>query len=248
MLYTVKDVSSLSSVTIKTLHHYHKIGLLMPIEISEAGYRLYGIKELERLQQILFYKELDFSLEQIKQLLDGNPDRFSVLSQQEELLLARKQRLETIIQTLRKSMASMETGDALDNQDLFRGFESEEKWKEALSDQNQYLKGTYDFDMLDSAQIDVQNMNEQAREAVGFMDRMAVALRSGIKHNTEEVQQLIRSHLDFLNEQGHNLSPSDFAWQTQFFLDDEFHHQMLESQQTGLAYFLAAAAQSYSRS
>lgn len=247
MLYTVKDVSSMSNVTIKTLHHYHKIGLLMPLEISEGGYRLYGVKELERLQQILFYKELDFSLEQIKLLLDGNPDRFSVLSHQEELLLVRKQRLETIIETLRKSMASIGTGEAMDDQELFRGFESEEEWKEGLREQNEYLKQTYDFDILDSAQIDVQNMNEQAQEAVVFMDKMAGALRSGTKHNSEEVQQLIRSHLDFLNEHGHSISALDFAWQTQFFLDDEFHLQMLESQQTGLAYYLAAAAQSFSK-
>lgn len=57
MLYTLKEVSELSGVTIKTLHHYHKIGLLAPCEISEAGYRLYGTKELERLQQILFYRK-----------------------------------------------------------------------------------------------------------------------------------------------------------------------------------------------
>ncbi|XWX60162.1 MerR family transcriptional regulator [Desulfitobacterium sp. AusDCA] len=62
MLYTVKEVAELAGVTIKTLHHYHKIGLLLPCEITDAGYRLYGPKELERLQQILFYRELDFSL------------------------------------------------------------------------------------------------------------------------------------------------------------------------------------------
>jgi DNA-binding transcriptional MerR regulator len=57
MLYTVNEVA-----TVKTLHHYHKIGLLEPCDISDAGYRLYGNEELERLQQILFYRELDFSL------------------------------------------------------------------------------------------------------------------------------------------------------------------------------------------
>lgn len=54
MLYGVKETAALSKVTVKTLHHYHKTGLLMPCEISEAGYRLYGTEELERLQQIIF--------------------------------------------------------------------------------------------------------------------------------------------------------------------------------------------------
>lgn len=71
-MYTVKEVSELSKVTIKTLHHYHKIGLLLPSRISDAGYRLYGMKELERLQEILFYRELEFSLDQIKEMCECN--------------------------------------------------------------------------------------------------------------------------------------------------------------------------------
>ena len=66
MSYTVHEVAKLSGVTIKTLYHYHKIGLLMPESIAENSYRYYGEKELKRLQQILFYRELDFSLENIK--------------------------------------------------------------------------------------------------------------------------------------------------------------------------------------
>ncbi len=68
-MLTVKQVADLTGITIKTLYHYHKIGLLEPREITEAGYRLYGKKELEKLQHILFYRELDFSLESIQKIL-----------------------------------------------------------------------------------------------------------------------------------------------------------------------------------
>ncbi|GIN87757.1 hypothetical protein J6TS2_41430 [Heyndrickxia sporothermodurans] len=84
MLYTVKEISEMANVTIKTLYHYHKLGLLLPSKISEAGYRLYGQKELERLQEILFFRELDFPLKDIKTILDGQPERLSVLSNQKE--------------------------------------------------------------------------------------------------------------------------------------------------------------------
>ena len=67
MEYTVKQVAEMTGVTVKTLHHYHKIGLLLPCRVTEAGYRLYGEGELMRLQQILFYRELDFSLGDIIQ-------------------------------------------------------------------------------------------------------------------------------------------------------------------------------------
>ncbi|WP_019636563.1 MerR family transcriptional regulator [Paenibacillus fonticola] len=245
MLYTVKEVSSLSNVTIKTLHHYHKIGLLLPREISEAGYRLYGQKELERLQQILFYRELEFPLEQIKQILDLEPDRMLVFRQQEELLLARQQRLDRIIQTLQHSISSIEKGEPMDNKEMFKGFNSEEEWKEVMEEQNEHLKETYNFDLLDSVQIDVQDMNDQAKEAAAFMDEMAKALKTGMKHSSTEVEQLIGDHLQYLNQHGHTISAEDFAAQTRFFLQDDFHLQMLESQQTGLAYYLSAAADSF---
>ncbi|GIP56657.1 MerR family transcriptional regulator [Paenibacillus sp. FSL W8-0186] len=245
MLYTVKEVSSLSSVTVKTLHHYHKIGLLLPREISGAGYRLYGQKELERLQQILFYRELEFPLEQIKQLLERAPERLSVLKRQEELLLARQHRLQSVMATLRHSIHCMEKGESMDNSELFEGFDREEEWREALEEHNTHLQESYDFNQLESAQIDVQGMNEQAREAKAFMDEMARNLQAGVVHNSPEVEELICSHLEFMNRHGHAVSAQDFAGQTRFFLSDSFHLQMLEGQQTGLAYYLAAAAESY---
>lgn len=245
MLYTVKEVSEMSNVTIKTLHHYHKIGLLLPSEVSEAGYRLYGTKELERLQEILFFRELDFSLEQIKEMMECRSDRLSILSEQEKLILRRKQRLDTIIQTLRRSMASMKEGTRMDNKELFKGFESETEWNEALTGQNKHLTGSYGMEPLEVAPADIQEMNEQAIEAAAFMNQMASSLRDGLKHNEDTVGNLIQRHLAFMNKHGHQTSTRDFAAQTQFFLNDDFHLRMLEDQQTGLAYYLSAAAASF---
>ncbi|BFH68941.1 MerR family transcriptional regulator [Paenibacillus dendritiformis] len=244
MLYTVKEVSSLTNVTIKALHHYHKIGLLEPRKISEAGYRLYGTAELERLQHILFYKELDFPLETIKVLLETDADRWTILNRQEELLLARKRRLDQIIQTLQASKDSLAGGEPQSPGEMFTGFASEEEWEQALSEQREHVQAAYGFDILEGRSIDVPRMNEQAQEAAAFMEEMAAALRSGAKHDGEDVQRVIRTHLDYLNGHGHPVSAAEFAEQTRFFLQDEFHLRMLEGQQTGLAYYLAAAAAS----
>jgi len=245
MLYTVKEVSELSHVTIKTLHHYHKIGLLLPCEVSEAGYRLYGSKELERLQEILFYKELDFNLEQIKEMMERHSDRLSILSQQEELLLGRKHRLDAIVQTLRESIACMKEGETMDNREMFKGLENAEEWNKALNGQNQYLKETYGVEVPEVGPAEVRELNEQAVEAMAFMNHMASSLREGIKHNDEKIGNLIRNHLEFRNRHGDPITANDFAAQTRFFLIDDFHLQMLESQQTGLAYYVSAAAESF---
>jgi len=245
MLYTVKEVSELSKVTIKTLHHYHKIGLLFPSKVTKAGYRMYGIKELERLQEILFYKELDFPLDQIKEILEYDSDRLSILSQQEEMLLSRKLRLDNIVQTLRKSISCVREGATMNSEEMFKGFENEEKWNKALAEQNQYLREAHGMEPFEVVPTDVQNLNEQAAEAMSFMNNMASLLRDGIKHNDMRIENLIRNHLEFMNHHGLKTSAKDFAVQTRFFLSDDFHLKMLESQQIGLAYYLSAAAESF---
>ncbi|MFB5191379.1 MerR family transcriptional regulator [Alicyclobacillus fastidiosus] len=248
MLYTVKEVSDLSNVTVKTLHHYHKIGLLPPCEVSEAGYRLYSMKELERLQEILFYRELDFPLVQIKQLLENKPDRSTILTNQKELLVARKRRLKRLIETIDESIDSVKKGAYMDTGEMFKGFANEDEWRKALKEQNEYLRKQYGHDLLaDENAINVEQMNQQANEAARFMKGMANALSEGIRHDDPKVQSLIGRHLDFLNQQGHTTSPSEFVARTRFFLSDDFHRQMLESQQTGLAYYLCVAAQSFAQ-
>lgn len=244
MLYTVKEVSRLAHVTIKTLYYYHKIGLLLPCKISDAGYRLYGPSELERLQQILFYRELDFSLQKIKQILDGGADRLSVLSSQRGLLKKRIGRLEYLIQTLDESIRAAAKGEAMEQSKMFKGFATEEEWKAALSEQSRYVKETYGYDLLERP-VDVRQMNQSASEAAYFLNEISRCLLQGIKFDDKKIQDLIEQHLDFLNQNGRNIFPDGFAAQTVFFLNDDFHRKMLENQQTGLAYYLCTAARAF---
>ncbi|MBB6729946.1 MerR family transcriptional regulator [Cohnella zeiphila] len=246
MLRTVKEVSELSGVTVKALHHYHKIGLLAPCGITDAGYRLYGRRELEKLQQILFYRELDLPLATIKRLLDERPERQSILSGQRKLLDDRRRRLERLIRTLDESLDSERRGEPMDQEKLFEGFATEAEWREALKDQDEHLEKTYGFDpRQDREPIDVADMNEQAAEAARFMADMAAALRAGTKASSEEVGARIERHLEFQRRHGHETNAAVYAGQCRFFLDDDFHRGMLESQQTGLAYYLCAAAEAY---
>ena len=95
---TVNEVSKLTGVSIRTLHYYDEIGLLHPSEITEAGYRLYDDTALERLQQILLFRELEFPLKDIKGILDAPDfDQNKALEQQIELLTMRKEHLENLI-------------------------------------------------------------------------------------------------------------------------------------------------------
>ena len=98
---TVKEISDLTGISVRTLHYYDEIGLLKPTEKSDAGYRLYDDKALEKLQQILFFREFDISLKEIKAVLD-NPalERNQILQVQRKMLVTKKERMERLIASI----------------------------------------------------------------------------------------------------------------------------------------------------
>lgn len=97
-MMTVNEVGKLTGVSIRTLHYYDQIGLLHPSDITDAGYRLYDDTALERLQQILLFRELEFPLKDIKKIInDKDFDRNKALDQQIELLTLKKEHLENLI-------------------------------------------------------------------------------------------------------------------------------------------------------
>ena len=102
-MMTVNEVSKLTGVSIRTLQYYDTIGLLPPTEYTQAGYRLYDDTALERLQQILLFKEFEFPLKEIAKIIDApNFDRNKALDQQIELLMMKKEHLEALIDFARK--------------------------------------------------------------------------------------------------------------------------------------------------
>lgn len=242
-MYTINEVATLAHTTVKTLHHYHKIGLLIPEQTTEAGYRLYGKKDVERLQQILFYRELDFPLKEIKELLDGEIDRKTTLIQQKNLLEQKIKRFRGLIETINSSIKSTKEGVDLDMTSMFKGFDIEE-WQEALKDQNEHLKGEYDFD-LSNQKIDVESMNDSAIEAKSFNEDMIRFLQEGIPANNPKVFKRVKEHLSFLEKYGIPSTPQDFLNQTELFIVDDFHRNMFEQWQVGYTYYLNKAASNY---
>ena len=94
---TVNEVSKLTGISVRTLHYYDQIGLLKPSQVTEAGYRLYDDAALEKLQQIMLYRELEFPLKDIKKIMESSDfDRNQALQQQIEMLTLKKEHLERI--------------------------------------------------------------------------------------------------------------------------------------------------------
>ena len=101
----INEVSKLTGVTVRTLHYYDEIGLLKPSEVTSAGYRLYDNEALKTLQQILFFRELEFSLDEIKEIMsDPLYNRKDALAKQRELLMQKRIRLDGIINLVDKTL------------------------------------------------------------------------------------------------------------------------------------------------
>ena len=134
---TVKEVSEFTGISVRTLHYYDEIGLFKPTEVSEAGYRLYDDKAIERLGQILVFRELDLPLSDIKLIME-NPDldRNSVLARQREMLLLKKERLERII----ASIDEMLKGDQNMDFTVFDETELHDMFTDMLQNMNESQK------------------------------------------------------------------------------------------------------------
>ncbi len=123
-LHTVGEVAALARVTVRTLHHYDRIGLLVPSGRSESGYRLYDYDNLERLRQIRLLRELRFSLDAIDQMLDAPTyDRRSALVAQRELLRERQNRTEKIIQGVERALDALNKEEPMEKTTMFEGLE-----------------------------------------------------------------------------------------------------------------------------
>ena len=129
-MYTVKQLSDLAGISPRTLHYYDEIGLLRPATHGDNGYRYYGEDCLPRLQQILFFKELDFSLDEIRTVM-AQPgfDVAHALQVHRQALLERVERLNRLIQTIDKTTLHLKGQKTMKKKEYFEGF-SEEKQKE----------------------------------------------------------------------------------------------------------------------
>ena len=161
MGYSSNQVSKMSGVSARTLRYYDEIGLLKPARIASSGYRIYGQAELDTLQQILFYKEMGFSLRDIRKLLSApNFDREQAFMNHLAELSKKRERLDTLIETVTKSIAAMGGKQIMSDREKFWGF------KQAMIDENERQYGTeirekYGEEAIERANARIKGMTHE---------------------------------------------------------------------------------------
>lgn len=148
MRYTVKQLGKLAGVSARTLHFYDEIGLLPPSCVGENGYRYYEAQDLLRLQQILFYRELDFSLKEIKEIIHSSGfDMRAAFHSHRQALQKRAKRLERLIDTIDRTILNLEGAMPMKEKDYYEGFEYDEAKQEEYEEEIRQKYGSENLDI-----------------------------------------------------------------------------------------------------
>ena len=239
-MMTVNEVSKLSGVSIRTLHYYDTIGLLHPTEVTEAGYRLYDDAALERLQQILLFRELEFPLKEIKGVLDApNFDRNKALEQQIELLTLKKEHLENLInfaRGIKKLGVKHMDFSAFDTRKID---EYSERAKEQWGKTDAYK----DYEQKAAGQSKVQQKNDGEALMAKFAE--VGALRH-LSPDSPEVQEAVAGIQTFITQHYYNCTKQIFAGLGQMYIADERFRRNIDSVGgDGTAEFVSRAIEIY---
>lgn len=165
MEYTVKKLAELAGVSARTLRYYDQIDLLRPKRISSSGYRIYGTEEVDKLQHILFFRALDLSLEQIKQIINTPTyHSLTLLQNHKTELLLRRQKLDLLIQQVDQTIASQKGASDMADQDKFIAFK-EQSIQENNQKYGDEIRQKYGEESLNNANSSFLNMDEEAFES-----------------------------------------------------------------------------------
>jgi DNA-binding transcriptional MerR regulator len=234
----VKEVAQLTGVSVRTLHHYDDIGLLTPDDMTEAGYRLYSNDNLAKLQQILFFRELGFSLKKIKELLDSPSfDRQEALEMQRRMLIEERERLDRVIETIEKTIQHEKGEIMMTNEEKFKGFDFSH---------NPYEKEARDRwgdEAVDKANKKTAQFGPELGEEMNRIYFNLASLRH-LDPASDEAQTGIEEWFKFLNKMG-DYSLEAFAGLGQMYVDDERFTKNIDQFGEGVARFMCEAMGEY---
>ena len=248
--YTVSQLARLAGVTVRTLHHYDHIGLLKPSGRTEpgpsgsAGYRLYGQAELLRLQQILFFRELDMPLAEVRQILDDPEfDPLTALEHHRGMLHRRMERLTRLLNTIDRTIDSLlEENMTLTDEELYEGFSTEQ-----IERYKREAREMYDPELVEESERRVKGMSREQWKAVQAEGQ---AVTTGIADLMDrdpgdaEVQAVVARHHAWI-ENFYPCSAEIYRGLAQGYVEHPEFRAFYEKVHPGLAEYLSAAMQIY---
>jgi DNA-binding transcriptional MerR regulator len=244
-MHTVGELSTIAGVSVRTLHHYDEIGLLVPSGRSDAGYRLYSYAELERLQEILVWRQLGFALEDIRALLEDTAhDREAALLRQLELVASERECLGATARALDAALAAHRQGEQMTPTSVFANFdpsENEEEARERWGRTDAYRESarrTARYGAAEWAQI-----RAEADAVVAAFARLLMAGAAG----GEDARAVAERHRRHMTRWFYDVSPQMHRNLAEMYIADARFAASYEKVAPGLAQYVHDAVQANSK-
>ncbi len=243
--YTVQKLAKLAGISTRTLRYYDEIGILKPARINSSGYRIYGQAEVDRLQQILFYRELGVQLDRIKEIITSPSfDEIAALKEHREKLIEKRMQLDLLIANLEKTIALKEGRIKMSDKEKFEGFkkklieENEKKYgKEA---REKYGDEAVDRSNKKFAGMTQEQYEEWQRLGEELNETLKAAFATGDPAG-ELAQKAADLHRQWLCYAWDNYSKEAHAGLAMMYVEDERFKAYYDKEQPGTAEFLRDA-------
>ncbi|MEU6962895.1 MerR family transcriptional regulator [Streptomyces chrestomyceticus] len=243
MSYSVGQVAGFAGVTVRTLHHYDEIGLLVPGERSHAGHRRYGDADLDRLQQIMFYRELGFPLDEVAALLDDpDADPREHLRRQHALLSARIGKLQAMAAAVEHAMEARKMGVDLTPEEKFEVFgdfdpddyadEVRERWGSSEA---------YKESQRRTASYTKEDWKRLTEEFDAVHRKMAEVMANGLPADSAEAMDVAEEHRRFISSGYYDCSYEMHTCLGEMYVADERFTATYEAIRPGLAVYMRDA-------
>ena len=237
----IKEFAEFTGVSVRTLHYYDEIGLLTPAFVDKTtGYRFYDEKSLLCMQEILFYRELDFSLKSIGEILSSpNYDKSRALNEQKQLLILKKERLERLISAIDGAVKGENIMKAFDNSEFEKHkVEAQEKWGKTDA-YKEHAERTKNYSK--------QKWNALAEGMDHIMAEFALCMRKDESPDSTEAQSLVKALQNHITENYYLCTNEILAGLGQMYVGDERFKNNIDKHAGGTAAFICEAIEVYCR-
>lgn len=249
MTYSINELAALAGISARTLRYYDQIGLLTPERQQDNAYRVYGQKEVDRLQQILFYRALGVSLTEVKQMIEAD-DYDSLMTLQSHLLALKEKQAQTelLITNVEKTIASLKGELTMSDKEKFEGF------KQQLINDNekQYgkeIREKYGDEVVDQSNAKFKGLTaRQYEQAQVLSNQLNVYLKKAVeqgKPDSELAQKVCALHKEWLGYYWPHYSKEAHLGLAQMYVDDPRFKAYYEAIAPGCAEFLRDALKIY---
>ena len=243
MEYSIQQLSRLAGVTTRTLRWYDKLGLLKPSRTAESGYRYYGPEEVDRLQDILFYRALGVELAQIKECLDSPSfDRLATLQSHLTELEARQERLGSLIQAVKDTIQAEERNEIMADEKKFEAFKQNavEQYEQRFGQEARTLYGDEAVDAARSNILDLTS--EQYQEWMELnneiLQKLEQAVRTKLSPTSEEGKKLMQLHRRWLTISDNKYDAQKHKGLAELYVADQRFTAYYDRDLSGCAQFL----------